>query len=105
MRTVVAPAESSSSSGGSSGNGASSDGASSSNGASSGSGAAAEAYTSPGVAVNSACSSSGLSLDGLPTDQAKAAAIDWLEQQGIGHRQVGGRLGLEQRGMPAAVDG
>ncbi len=57
---------------------------------SSGSGdAPAEAFTAPGVAVNSASSSSGLDLNGLPTDQAKAAAIAWLEQQGIGHKQVG----------------
>lgn len=57
---------------------------------SSGNGAApVEAFTSPGVAVNSASSSSGLSLDGLPTPEAKAAAIAWLEEQGIGHRQVG----------------
>lgn len=56
---------------------------------SSGNGAApAEAFTAAGVAVNSASSSSGLDLNGLPTPEAKAAAIAWLEAQGIGHRQV-----------------
>lgn len=54
--------------------------------------AAAVAFTSPGVAVNSSSSSSGLELDGLPTAEAKAAAIDWLEAQGIGHRQVNYKL-------------
>lgn len=58
--------------------------------------APAEAFTAPGVAVNSASSSSGLDLNGLPTDQAKAAAIAWLEQQGIGHKQV-------RRGRAAAL--
>ena len=84
VRTVVAAAaggetaaaaEPAASSSGSGGNGA----------------APAEAFTAPGVAVNSSCSTSGLQLDGLATPEAKAAAIAWLEQKGLGHRQVGGR--------------
>ena len=49
----------------------------------------AEAFTAPGVAVNSASGEAGLDLNGLPTDRAKAAAIEWLEGKGLGHRQVG----------------
>ena len=59
---------------------------------SSGSEPLAEAFTAPGVAVNSASSSSGLDLNGLPTEEAKAAAIAWLEGSGLGHRQVNFKL-------------
>ncbi|KAL4430746.1 hypothetical protein ABPG75_006002 [Micractinium tetrahymenae] len=86
VRQVVAPEAGSSSSGGGDAAAAAAEG-------SSGNGAApAEAFTSPGVAVNSASSSSGLDLNGLPTPEAKAAAIAWLEAQGIGHRQVNFKL-------------
>ena len=52
-------------------------------------------YTSLGVAVNSS-SGAGLALDGLDTQAAKAATIDWLEAQGLGSRQArlcGGGVG------------
>ena len=52
----------------------------------------AEAFTAPGVAVNSASVESGLDLNGLPTAAAKAAAIEWLESKGLGHRQVNYKL-------------
>ena len=45
-----------------------------------------EAYTGDGPSINSEW------LDGLWMDEAKAAAIDWLEDQGIGERQVNYRL-------------
>ncbi len=67
----------------------SSDGEAAADGSSGNGAAPVEAFTSPGVAVNSASSSSGLNLNGLATPEAKAAAIEWLEAQGIGHRQVG----------------
>ena len=46
-----------------------------------------EAYTGDGPVINSAW------LDGIPdVPAAKAAAIDWLEAQAIGHRKVNYRL-------------
>ncbi len=45
-----------------------------------------EAFTGEGVAINSDW------LDGLDMPAAKAKAIDWLEQQGIGTRKVNFRL-------------
>ena len=54
--------------------------------------AAAEAFTAAGVAVNSASSSGGLDLNGLPTKEAKAAAIDWLEAGGLGERKTNFKL-------------
>ena len=45
-----------------------------------------EAYTGDGVAINSQW------LDGLGVADAKAKAIDWLEEQGIGERKVNYRL-------------
>ena len=45
-----------------------------------------EAYTGDGPSTNSEW------LDGLWMDEAKAAAIDWLEDQGIGLRKVNYRL-------------
>jgi leucyl-tRNA synthetase len=45
-----------------------------------------EAYTGEGPAINSEW------LDGLGVAEAKARAIDWLEQQGIGQRKVNYRL-------------
>jgi leucyl-tRNA synthetase len=45
-----------------------------------------EAYTGDGPAINSQW------LDGLPMVEAKAKAIDWLEEQGIGVRKVNFRL-------------
>ena len=47
----------------------------------------AESYAGDGVAVNSA-NESGLSLDGLGVDEAKAATIAWLEAQGAGEGTV-----------------
>ena len=45
-----------------------------------------EAYTGDGPAINSQW------LDGLHVTEAKAKAIDWLEEQGIGRRTVNYRL-------------
>jgi leucyl-tRNA synthetase len=45
-----------------------------------------EAYTGDGPAINSQW------LDGLEVVEAKAKAIDWLEEQGIGERKVNFRL-------------
>ena len=45
-----------------------------------------DAFTGDGPAINSEW------LDGLPVDQAKATAIDWLETEGIGRRTVQFRL-------------
>ena len=45
-----------------------------------------EAYTGDGVKINSGF------LDGLDIDTAKARAIDWLEEQGVGERKVNYRL-------------
>ncbi len=45
-----------------------------------------EAYTGDGPAINSQW------LDGLGVTEAKAKAIDWLEEQGIGERKVNFRL-------------
>ena len=39
-------------------------------------------YTDPGTAVNSGF------LDGLPTAEAKARMIDWLEEKGLGRRRI-----------------
>jgi leucyl-tRNA synthetase len=44
------------------------------------------AYTGDGIKINSGF------LDGLDTATAKARAIDWLEEQGIGERKVNYRL-------------
>ena len=41
-----------------------------------------EAFCEPGVAVNSGF------LDGLPTTEAKAAMLDWLESNNIGRRRI-----------------
>eukprot|EP00879_Flechtneria_rotunda_P026887 GHRR01028726.1.p1 GENE.GHRR01028726.1~~GHRR01028726.1.p1 ORF type:complete len:534 (+),score=200.19 GHRR01028726.1:97-1602(+) len=49
-------------------------------------------YCEPGVAVASSSSSSGLDINGLPTAEAKNKVIAWLEQQGIGKRQVNYKL-------------
>ena len=78
----VAAAASGSSSGSSSGNGASPSEASSRNSSS-----IELPFTATGVAVNSASSSS-LDINGRPTEEAKAAVIDWLQREGLGHRQV-----------------
>jgi leucyl-tRNA synthetase len=47
---------------------------------------AAEAYTDEGTAVNSA--NAEVSLDGLPTAEARARIIGWLERKGIGKATV-----------------
>ncbi|HEX7261494.1 MAG TPA: leucine--tRNA ligase [Luteolibacter sp.] len=39
-------------------------------------------YTDPGIAVNSGF------LDGLPTAEAKARMIDWLEEKSLGRRRI-----------------
>jgi leucyl-tRNA synthetase len=44
------------------------------------------AYTGPGLKINSEF------LNGLDIDTAKAAAIEWLEEKGIGERKVNFRL-------------
>jgi leucyl-tRNA synthetase len=44
------------------------------------------AYVEPGVQVNSG------PFDGMPTDKAKEAIADYMEEKGIGHRQVNYRL-------------
>jgi leucyl-tRNA synthetase len=41
-----------------------------------------QGYTNPGTAVNSGF------LDGLPTDEAKAKIITWLESEGLGKRRI-----------------
>ena len=41
-----------------------------------------QGYTNPGTAVNSGF------LDGLPTAEAKAKMIDWLESNGLGKRRI-----------------
>jgi leucyl-tRNA synthetase len=46
----------------------------------------AEAFTDDGIACNS--TNDELSLDGLPTPQAKQRIIEWLERRGIGRRTV-----------------
>jgi leucyl-tRNA synthetase len=45
-----------------------------------------DAYVEPGVQINSG------TFDGMPTAQAKAAIADYMEEHGIGHRQVNYRL-------------
>ncbi|HZD64687.1 MAG TPA: leucine--tRNA ligase [Acidimicrobiales bacterium] len=45
-----------------------------------------EAYTGDGPKINSAW------MDGMAVDEAKAAAADWLEREGIGRRRVNYRL-------------
>lgn len=47
-------------------------------------------YSGDGVAVNS--SGEGVSLDGLPTAEAKSRVIAWLEEEGIGRRKVNYKL-------------
>jgi leucyl-tRNA synthetase len=49
-----------------------------------------EAFVADGIACNS--SSEELSLDGLPTPQAKEKVIEWLERRGIGRRCIRYRL-------------
>jgi leucyl-tRNA synthetase len=50
-----------------------------------------EAYPGDGPHINSS-GELGLSLDGLDVAKAKAAAMDWLEAQGLGERKVNFRL-------------
>ncbi|SIO59490.1 leucyl-tRNA synthetase [Singulisphaera sp. GP187] len=45
-----------------------------------------------GIAVNSHGGVDGVSIDGLPTDQAKIRITAWLEQQGLGHKTVNYKL-------------
>ena len=49
-----------------------------------------EAYTGDGPAINSANET--LDLDGMGVDEAKAAAIAWLSERGIGEAKVNFRL-------------
>ncbi len=49
-----------------------------------------EAFEALGVAVQS--SNSGVSLNGLPTPEAKALISDWLEARGLGRRTVNYKL-------------
>jgi leucyl-tRNA synthetase len=52
--------------------------------------AAGEAFSGTGVAINS--DNEQVSLDGLPTDQAKVRIIEWLERTGAGRRKVNYKL-------------
>jgi len=45
-----------------------------------------EAYVDPGIQINSG------QFDGMPSEQAKEAIADWLEQRGVGKRKVNYRL-------------
>jgi len=45
-----------------------------------------EAYVEPGTQINSG------QFDGMPSEQAKEAIADWLEQRGVGRRKVNYRL-------------
>eukprot|EP00878_Enallax_costatus_P022863 GHUV01024296.1.p1 GENE.GHUV01024296.1~~GHUV01024296.1.p1 ORF type:complete len:684 (+),score=223.68 GHUV01024296.1:356-2407(+) len=78
IKQVVAPAG-----GDPSGNGTSSSGSSSSG---------EVPYCDEGVAVASSSGSSGLDINGMPTAAAKDKVIAWLEEQGIGSRQVNYKL-------------
>ncbi len=49
-----------------------------------------EAFTGDGPAINSA--SDALDLNGMEVAEAKAAATDWIEAQGLGERRVNFRL-------------
>ncbi len=49
-----------------------------------------EAFTGDGPAINSA--NDVLDLNGMEVDEAKAAAIDWLESSNLGSRQINFRL-------------
>jgi leucyl-tRNA synthetase len=49
-----------------------------------------ECFAGDGIALNS--SSDSVSLDGLPTLEAKARIITWLESNGIGHRKINYKL-------------
>lgn len=47
-----------------------------------------EAFTGAGVAVNSSCEASGLSINGLGTKDAASRVIAWLEEHGCGSKKV-----------------
>src|SRR5690606_26098320 len=51
---------------------------------------AGQPHPAPGYAANS--SNAEVSLDGLPTPQAKGRIIEWMEKTGIGRRKVNYRL-------------
>lgn len=51
-----------------------------------------EAYCEEGIAVNSSCEAMGLSLDGLPTSEAKQKTIEWIAKQAYGGRRVNYKL-------------
>jgi len=51
-----------------------------------------EACCEEGVAVNSSCEAMGLSLDGLPTSEAKQKTIEWIVKQGYGDRRINYKL-------------
>jgi len=46
----------------------------------------------PGVAVNSGGGIDGVSIDGLPTDQAKASITAWLAERGLGRKTINYKL-------------
>ena len=75
------------------GNGAAAAAAAAASGSEEGGADLSEAFTGSGVSVNSSSAASGLSLDGLPTKEAAAAVVDWLEAHGCGSRKV--RLGCD----------
>jgi len=49
-------------------------------------------YTEYGVAVNSCSAASGLDINGLSSADAKAKVISWLEDKGLGTKQVNYKL-------------
>jgi len=49
-------------------------------------------YTDSGTAVNSACESTGLDINGMAKEDAVAATVEWLEARGIGAKQVNYKL-------------
>ncbi len=51
---------------------------------------AGEAYTGPGLLVNS--SNDEVSIDGLGTDEARRRIVDWLQTQRLGMRKINYRL-------------
>lgn len=49
-------------------------------------------YTERGIAMNSSSTASGLTLDGMSTEEAKAKTTAWLQKRGLGGPQVNYKL-------------
>lgn len=47
-----------------------------------------DVFTGKGTAMNSSSETSGLSIDGMTTEDAKQAVIEWLEDKNHGERKV-----------------